>query len=146
MNMAEKLIGEEEGREKCAYRDNLGYLSIAIGCLVDKSQPGAGLCDAAIDAQFEHDQANAERIAAHYPYFAELNEVRQAVLISMSFQMSTKPQLWPHFMQCLARRDYSGAAAAGRDSEWCKVQTHGRAEREMKMLESGEWVDYDPSR
>jgi GH24 family phage-related lysozyme (muramidase) len=139
-DLAQTLISEEEGRDPCVYKDSLGYFSIAIGCLVDRSQLGAGLCDAAIDAQFAHDSATARSIAARFPYFDEMNEVRKAVMISMAFQLTTKPLHWPDFMAALGARDYVKAAAAGRDTDWWRVQTHTRAEREMRMLESGLWV------
>lgn len=141
-DLAQKLVSEEEGRDPCVYKDSLGYFSIGIGALVDRSQLGAGLCDAAIDAQFAHDSANARAIAKRFPYFDELNDVRQAVLISMAFQLTTKPLHWPDFMAALGARDYVKAAAAGRDSDWWRVQTHTRAERAMRMLESAVWVDH----
>jgi len=140
-DLAEKLIADEEGRDPCVYRDSMGYLTIGIGCLVDKSQLGAGLCDAAIEAQFAHDSASARSTAALFPHFAELSDVRRAVLISMAFQLGTKPLHWPDFMAALTARDYEKAAAAGRDSEWWRVQTHSRAEREMRMLESDTWIN-----
>lgn len=139
-DQAEQLIAEEEGRDPCVYRDSLGLMSIGIGALVDKSQLGAGLCDAAIEAQFAHDSAEARAIAARFPHFEELNSVRAAVLISMAFQLGTKPLHWPDFMAAMQARDYVKAATAGRDSDWWRVQTHARAEREMTMLASGEWI------
>lgn len=141
-DLAQQLIGEEEGRDPCVYKDSLGYFSIAIGCLVDRSQLGAGLCDAAIDAQFAHDSANARTIARRFPYFDEMSDVRKAVLISMAFQLTTKPLHWPDFMAALGVKDYAKAAVAGRDSDWWRVQTHSRAERAMRMLETGLWVDH----
>jgi len=140
-SLAEKLIASEEGRDPCVYRDSQGYFTIGIGCLVDKSQLGAGLCDAAIDAQFEHDSANARSAAARFPHFAELNEVRQAVLISMAFQLGTKPLHWPNFVAALEARDYAKAAEQGLDSDWARVQTQRRAARQMRMLATGEWQE-----
>src|ERR1700743_2371787 len=113
-DLAEALIGEEEGRDSCVYKDSLGYFTIGIGALVDKSQIGAGLCDAAIDAQFEHDAAEARGARALFPRFAELNDVRRAVLISMAFQLGTKPLHWPNFMAALSAKDYAKAADEGR--------------------------------
>lgn len=140
-DLAQQLVAEEEGRDPCAYPDTEGYLTIGIGALVDRRQPGAGLCDAAIDAQFAHNSAEARAIAARFPHYLELNDVRQAVLISLAFQLATKPLHWPDFIGALQARDYSRAAAAGRDSDWWRIQTHARAEREMRMLESGEWQE-----
>jgi lysozyme len=136
-DLAEKLIGEEEGREKCVYLDTRNYASIGIGALVDRSMPGAGLCDEAIDAQFAHDSARARRDAANLPGFQRCNEVRQAVLTSMCFQLGALTN-WPHFRAALALGDYNAAALAGLDSEWAK-QTPRRAQRAMKMMASGEW-------
>jgi GH24 family phage-related lysozyme (muramidase) len=143
-DLAEQLVGEEEGRDPCVYPDTSSQklLTIAIGCVVDRRVPGAGLCDAAISAQFAHDSAEARAIAAQYPYYNELSEVRQAVLISMSFQLGSKPQRWPNFMAALVARNYTAAAAAGRDSDWWRIQTPKRAEREMTMLETDIWVPH----
>lgn len=141
MSLLEVLIGEEEGRDPHVYRDSRGYLTIGIGCLVDPKIPSAGLCDAAITAQFEHDTTTARGLAAEFPGFAELNEVRQAALISMCFQLGSKPLGWPHFVAALKAGDFSAAAVAGRDSDWWRTETHKRAEREMTMLETGNWVE-----
>lgn len=140
-DLAEVLIAEEEGRERCAYLDSLGYQTIAIGCLVDKRMLGAGLCDEAIDAQFEHDSARARSLAAQFPHYADLNDVQEAVLVSMCFQMGDKPLHWPNFVAALGRKDYPGAAAAGMDSDWARTETPKRAKREMQMLASSQWVN-----
>lgn len=141
-DLAMTLIGEEEGRERCVYTDSLGIQTIAIGCVVDRRMASAGLCDAAISAQFAHDSAEARSIAATFPHFTELNPVQQAVIISMAFQLGTKPLHWPDFMAAMTARDYVKAAAAGRDSDWWRKQTPKRAEREMQMLETGLWVNH----
>lgn len=137
-DLAETLIEEEEGREPCAYPDSLGYLTIGVGCLVDKRAHGAGLCHEAIDAQLNHDMAQAREDAANLPGFQRVNEVRQAVLISMCFQLGNLHD-WPHFKAALAMGEMELAAQAGLNSEWAK-QTPARAQREMQMLASGQWI------
>src|SRR5690242_13265695 len=139
-DLAERLIGEEEGREPCVYLDIRGLSTIGIGCLVDKKVPGAGLCDEAISAQFAHDSARAWRDAAALPGFQRCNDVRQAVLVSMCFQLGSLHD-WPHFRSALALGDYNAAALAGLDSDWAR-QTPERAKRQMQMLASGQWVDH----
>lgn len=141
-DLVELLISEEEGRENTAYPDSRGYLTIGVGALIDPKVASAGLCDAAISAQFAHDSAEARSIAATFPHFTELNPVQQAVIISMAFQLGTKPLHWPDFMAAMTARDYVKAAAAGRDSDWWRKQTPKRAEREMQMLETGLWVNH----
>lgn len=142
-DLVETLLGEEEGRERCAYQDSRGLWTIGIGALVDKSIPGAGLCDEAIAVQFAHDCAQARADAQKFPRFAELNEVRQAVLISMCFQLGRKPLHWPNFMHSLELGDFEQAARHGRDSDWWRDQTRKRAERQMQMLASGQWVKHE---
>lgn len=138
-DLAEALIADEEGRIRHVYPDSRGLLTIGIGALVDPKILGAGLCDAAIDAQFMHDSAEARANAAKFPHFAELNDVRQAVLISMCFQLGSAPLHWPDFVAALEARAYGVAAGAGRDSEWWRTQTPKRAERAMQMLATGSW-------
>jgi len=141
MRLAEQLIGEEEGRKATVYPDSRGFQTIAIGCLVDPRVPGAGLCDAAIDAQFAHDSAQALVDAKLFPGYAQMNEVRQAVLESMCFQMGTAPLHWPNFHAALVAGDMQAAAAAGLDSDWARIETPIRAKREMAMLASGMWIN-----
>lgn len=139
----EQLIGEEEGRKATVYPDSRGILTIGIGCVVDPKVRAAGLCDAAIDAQFAHDAATARHLATLFPRYTEHNAVRQAVLISMCFQMGAKPLGWKDFTAALEAKDYTRAATAGRDTEWWRTETPHRAEREMKMLDTGVWVSHE---
>lgn len=138
--ISEILLDEEEGRSRTVYQDTRGFWTISRGCLVDSRVPGAGLCGAAMAAQDAHDSASAIAIAEQFPHFDELNEVRQAVLISMGFQLGSKPLHWPNFMAALEKRDYVAAQAAGLDSDWARDQTPRRAKREMQMLLTGIWV------
>ncbi len=138
-DLAEQLVEEEEGRKTTAYPDSRGYLTIGVGALIDPKVPGAGLCHKAIDAQLENDMTQAREDAANLPGFQRCNEVRQAVLISMCFQLGNLHD-WPHFKGALAMSDFDAAAAAGLDSEWAK-QTPQRAKREMQMLASGQWIN-----
>ena len=140
-NLASQLIAEEEGpRSRVVYLDSLGYETIGRGCLVDARMKGAGLCDAALDAQEAHDISNAAQIASSFPFFDDMNDVRQAALTSMTFQLGRAPLGWKNFMAALTAKDYESAAAAGLDSLWAKSQTPKRATREMEMLRTGLWV------
>lgn len=139
---SEQLVGEEEGRSRTVYPDTRKLWTIGIGCLVDRSVPGAGLCDEAITVQFAHDSAAARAIAAQFPHFAELNDVRQAVLVSMAFQLGGKPLHWKDFINALTAKDYAAAASAGLDSDWARTQTPQRAKRAMQMLSGGMWVNH----
>ena len=136
-DLAQQLIEREEGRVAHVYPDSRKLWTIGVGCLVDPSIPGAGLCDEAIDVQFAHDSARARKDAAALPGFQRCNEVRQAVLISMCFQLGSLVG-WPKFKAALALGNFELAASEGLDSAWAK-QTPARAQRQMQMLRTGEW-------
>lgn len=136
-DLAQQLIEREEGRVRYAYRDSRGLWTVGVGALIDSSIPSAGLCDEAIDAQFAHDSARARKDAAALPGFQRCNDVRQAVLISMCFQLGSL-EGWPKFKAALALGDFELAASEGLDSTWAK-QTPKRAERQMEMLRTGQW-------
>jgi len=139
-DLAQTLIEESEGRTNTVIKDTLGYDTIGIGCCVDARVRGCGLCDEAIDVQFAHDSKTAREEAADLPGFQRCNDVRQAVLVSMCFQLGDLRD-WPKFKAALAMGDYTAAAAAGLDSEWARTETPARAKREMAMLESGSWIE-----
>lgn len=136
-DLAHQLVASEEGRIAHVYQDSLGFWTIGVGALVD-ARKGGGLCDEAIDAQLEHDLAAARIRATSLPGFAALNEVRQAVLVSMCFQLGTLAT-WPNFKAAVARGEFDSAAEQGLDSLWAK-QTPLRAKRQMQMLRTGVWL------
>lgn len=136
-DLAHRLVSEEEGRVAHAYKDSLGFWTIGVGCMIDANKGGA-LCDEAIDAQLEHDLKGARERASKLSGFDQCNEARQAVLISMCFQLGSLAA-WTNFRNALAAGDYNAAADAGLDSLWAR-QTPARAQRQMQILRSGEWL------
>jgi lysozyme len=135
-DLAHRLVSEEEGRIAHAYQDSLGLWTIGVGCMVD-ARKGGGLCDEAIDTQLDHDLKTARERASALSGFEQCNEVRQAVLVSMCFQLGSLSS-WVYFRNALAAGDYNAAADAGLDSLWAR-QTPARAQRQMQMLRTGEW-------
>jgi lysozyme len=141
-DLADQLIEESEGEDLTAYKDTRGLWTIGVGHLLDQSKDWTGytITQAQADTLLEADMGAARSYAAAFPNFASMNDVRQAVCVSMCFQMGAKPLHWPHFMAALGIPDYTAAATAGRDSDWWRTETPKRAEREMQMLETGSWV------
>lgn len=138
-DLVERLLDEEEGRSSpTAYPDTRGYLTIARGVCVDKRVGGAGLPPEAIQVANKVRTDEARERAMSIPGYERCNDVRQAVLTSMCFQLGIVN--WPEFRAALAMDDYEAAADAGRDSVWWRAETPRRAEREMRMLESGVWL------
>jgi GH24 family phage-related lysozyme (muramidase) len=142
---AEQIIRAAEGCSRLVIRDTRGYQTIAIGCCVDPKVKGArGLCDAAIQAQFEFDSAEASSRAAAIPGYAALSDVQKGVIESMCFQLGTLAD-WPQFRAALAVGDLQGCQAAGMASEWATSEERGspvRAKWELGMLRTGVFVPY----
>lgn len=142
-DVLERLLDEEEGNTPFAYPDQKGYLTIARGVCVDRRVPGAGLPQGAIDAANKVRTDEARARAVLLPNFGRLNEVQQAVLISMCFQLGTLHD-WPHFRDALAVFDLDAAVQEAMDSDWFRDPVKGtpkRAKRELQMLASGQWVN-----
>lgn len=136
----EQLLREEEGYERCVYPDSRGFQTIGIGACVDSRIRGAGLCDAAIQAQYQHDVATASSTAARIPNYGTLNEVQQAALKSICFQLGDQILGWTNFMTAMLNNDVGAAANALMDSKWATKETPERAQRETLMLSGGMWV------
>jgi GH24 family phage-related lysozyme (muramidase) len=137
-DFAQQLIEESEGRRAKAYRDSRGYLSIGVGCCIDDRIACDGLCNEAIDAQFAHDSSDARAWAAAIPGFSRLNQIQQAVLVSMCFQLGSLHN-WPNFKAAIAIGDMNTAYLAGKASLWYS-ESPQRAERELMMLKTGTWI------
>ena len=99
------------------------------------------MCSSDLADQFlAEDMSRSRMLATEFPNYQTMNDVRQAVCVSMCFQMGSGPLHWPHFIAALKIPDYAAAAVAGLDSLWAK-QTPARAQREMSMLSTGAWAD-----
>lgn len=146
--LAEQLITEEESIKQQPYYDSKGYVSWGIGHLADPRLPCAIPLEV-IRLMFKYDsQAAISEAAKLVPGFMRLNEVQQAAWISTIFQLGPEPfdgDGFKDFKDMLAASragDVKAAAAAGRDSKWWREDSPNRAERQMRMLETGIWVPH----
>jgi len=139
---AQRLIAFEEGRRTVAYRDTLGLWTNGIGHKYTDGQDHAGdvWTDQKVDETFEADYAAALRgIGAACPWVAKLDEVRQAVLVSMAFQMGVHGVLgFPKALAAMRDQNWNQAAGELRASAWHQ-QTPARCERAARAVETGEW-------
>lgn len=128
-----------EGRRRSAYPDSLGYMTIGVGRLIDARRNG-GLSEEEIDYLLTNDiNRVTEQLNSTLPWFKNLNEPRQAVLIGMAFQMGVAGLM--EFQRTLASiRDEHWELAASQmlDSRWAK-QTAMRASRLARQIATGDW-------
>jgi len=133
-----EMIRQHEGVVKHAYEDSRGYLTIGVGRLIDKKL-GGGLSDDEIDYLLANDIKRCQAEAETYEWFAGLNEPRQAVVISLLFNLG-KPRYdgFKASQAAIAAGDYATAAEEMLDSKWA-VQVGKRADEMAAMMFSGEW-------
>lgn len=139
MEKIRRLIELHEGRVASVYQDSLGFWTIGVGHLVDRRK-GGGLPPAIIDALLEHDVESARAaLQDALTWFAYLDEVRQAALVDMAFNLGVRGLLGFKKTLALVRdRDYLAASVEMLDSTWAR-QVGSRARRLSRMMESGRW-------
>lgn len=124
---------EHEGIRLRPYTDTAGKLTIGIGRnLTDK-----GLSSAEAMMLLAHDLDEAISDLTSFPWFAELNEVRQRALVDMRFNLG--PGRFRGFRQmlhALERGDFEQAAKRMLLSEWA-TQVGRRARRLSAMVQTG---------
>ena len=134
-----KQLKLDEDVKPAAYQDHLGFWTIGVGRLID-ARKGGGLRDGEIEYMLRNDIEDRIRgLSAQIPWFLDLDEARQGVLLNMAFQMGTAGLL--AFTGTLAHvraGRYDEAAKAMLQSKWA-TQTPERAQRLAKQMESGEW-------
>ena len=132
-------LTRDEGRERAAYQDHLGFWTIGVGRLIDKRK-GGGLREDEIDYLLRNDiNDRIDQLGRRIPWFLELDGARQGVLLNMSFQMGVDGLL--AFKTTLARvraGNFSGAASGMLNSLWA-TQTPERAQRLAKQMSEGTW-------
>ncbi len=133
-----EMIKEHEGVVPHAYQDSRGYWTIGVGRLIDKNLDG-GLSDAEIDYLLANDIKRCRAEAEQYPWFNKMNEPRQAVILSMLFNLG-KPRFdkFQNMQAALLVGDYTLASHEMLDSRWAS-QVGRRAIEMSDMMQSGEW-------
>lgn len=130
------LIRQHEGLRLKPYRCTAGKLTIGYGHNLDDN----GISERQADDLLLNDLVDVEEeLLCNLKRFEELDEIRQAVLLDMSFNLG-----WPRlsgFKKTLAYMeagDYKNAAHEMLDSQWAR-QVGERANRLSRMMETGEW-------
>jgi GH24 family phage-related lysozyme (muramidase) len=139
MDLAAQLISEEEGPSSPTVYLIDGLAHIGRGVCVDASVPGVGLPPNVLALLDATALAAAETEAGDIPGYSDCNPVRQAVIVSMCYQLGTLAD-WPIFRTALVNGNYGAAADAMMASRWA-TETPQRAKRESDMMRSGNWIE-----
>lgn len=134
--LREELI-RDEGDIPHAYQDSLGYWTIGIGHLIDKRK-GGGLSEAARKFIFEEDLREKEAdLDKALPWWRELSDARQRVLVNMCFNLGIGGLLgFKNTLAYIKAGDYEAAAKGMLNSKWA-TQVGARATRLSEMMRKG---------
>lgn len=132
------LLTKYEGLRLHPYKDTVGKTTIAIGRNLDD----VGLFLDEVDLMANNDIARSYTQARNnYPWFMDLDEVRQAVVLMMIFQLGLYGfNQFKETIKAISERDYYKAAEKMLDSTWSK-QTSKRALEMSEMMRRGTWPE-----
>jgi lysozyme len=130
------LLILHEGNRRYPYRCTAGKLTIGVGFNLDD----VGLYPEEIDFILDNRVKQVRQgLVKALPWFVRLNEVRQAVLIDMAFNLGLEGLLkFKRTLGNIQNEHYELAARQMLESLWAK-QVKGRAIRLSKMMRTGEW-------
>ena len=132
-----ELLILHEGKKNKAYICPAGKITIGIG----RNLEDKGLSDAEIEFLFQNDVSECiSDLEKIFPDFHNLDDVRQAVLIDMRFNLGPGGfRSFRKFIRAVRDKDWREAVKQMKDSKWYyEVKT--RAKGLCKMMETGEWV------
>ena len=136
------LLEFEEGRRRSVYKCINGFWTIGVGHRLTDKELGMyeeRISNSEVDNLLETDIAEATEAAKKYPWFDKLNEARQAVIISMIFQLGKFGfDKFQNTIKLLAKHQYDAASVQMLRSLWAK-QTPERAKRHAEQMKTGEW-------
>ena len=128
-----EILRRDEGVRFKPYRDTVGKLTIGVGRNLDDK----GLSPAEVEFMLDNDIAEVRSQAAAFHWFANLNAARQAVVLSMLFNLGFAGFL--KFQRTIAAIEsgrYADAATYMLESKWAG-QVGQRAVRLAEMMRTG---------
>lgn len=132
------LIREHEGEVNHAYQDSLGYWTIGVGRMIDRKMGGHITHEEAMFL-LDNDIAKCREVADQFTWFRSLDEVRQAAILDLLFNLGeTKYLKFVQFNAAMSVKDYPWAVEELKESRWYS-QVGRRAPRLCSMLLTGEW-------
>jgi lysozyme len=116
------------------YRDSVGKLTIGVGHNLDDNGVSTATAMFILDEDIARAVADLDRA---FPWVVDLDDVRQRVLINMSFNLGiSRLSQFKKMFAALELRQYTIAAVEMLDSTWAK-QVGTRADRLAEMMRTG---------
>lgn len=132
-----KMIIAHEGNIPYAYKDSLGYWTIGVGFLIDKEKGGQLFPEEIEFILLNRIKKIKVDLNWNLDWFKDLDEVRQSVLIDMSFNLGVRGLLkFTNTLNLIKNKKYTEASKAMLESLWAK-QVKGRAIKLSTMMREG---------
>lgn len=139
MNAIQQLR-RDENEVLTVYQDSKGFWTIGIGILVDKRRGGGLLPEESQWIIENRVKLAVAEMTADYPWFAQLNEPRQAALINMRHQLGRDGlAAFKKMLAALRDQRWPVAESEALDSKWAREDSPSRARRVARQLATGEW-------
>lgn len=140
LSLLEKLFIFEEGFRTKRYVCSEGYPTIGIGHKLLKNEKFITISKEHVFELFKKDIDIARKDANKYSWFKYLNEPRQAIILSMIFQLGAKGFAdFKQTIRYIELEQFNAVANEMLDSDWAK-QTPNRAKRHSKQFMVGGWI------
>jgi lysozyme len=141
--IARRIIAVEEGWRGRPYYCSENFPTVGFGFRIgDKGAPLPNFRLPLAAGEVWLDELIKELLHNAGHLTAGLNPVREAVMLSMAYQMGVTGLLgFKNMQSAIDRRAYWEAADHMLDSRWAK-QTPARAERHAEMMRTGKLLDY----
>lgn len=127
-------LTRDEGLRLKPYLDSVGKWTIGIGRNLDD----VGISRDEAETLLAHDIASAmDQLDRALPWWRDLDEVRQRVLVNMTFNMGIAKLLtFRNTLRLVKAGEYGAASAAMMESLWAR-QVGPRARRLSEMMRTG---------
>lgn len=130
MSKVTKLVAAEEGFKGHMYQDHLNVWTIGHGITQMTEDESLAVMEIKLNKL-------ADQLRIKYAWFHRLNETRQAVIVSMAYQLGmTGFSKFKNMIAAIERNDWELVAVEARDSKAYK-QTKNRWDRQISMLVNG---------
>lgn len=126
-------LSVEEGRRNRIYTDTVGKVSGGIG----RNLTDVGFSDDEIDLMYQNDIARTVALLnSNLPWWASLDDVRQAVLVDMAFNLGSRLFGFRNMLAAVQRADWVTAKAEMLNSTWAR-QVGNRATTLAQQMLTG---------
>lgn len=133
----EEMLKRHEGLRLSAYQDGEGFWTIGVGRLIDERK-GGGITHGEAMQLLEHDiDRTVNALYQRAPWVAELDEVRQLVLVNMAFNLGVNGLLqFTNTMAHIRGGRFDQAAQGMLASKWA-TQVKDRAIELARIMRTG---------